>query len=479
MIPFKNTYINLPSKFFEKVNPTYFPNPKLIAFNHTLAQELDCSLEDLGEDELAQIFSGQTILEGSTPLAMAYAGFQFGHAVPRLGDGRAHLLGEVGGYDIQLKGSGPTPFSRRGDGKSALGPVLREYLVSEAMHILDIPTTRALAAVSTGETIVRQFGAEPGGVFTRVAQSHIRVGTFQYFAFQQDGEAIKTLLDYTIERHYPQLKSLSSFSQKAIELLKELTKKQAQLIAKWSAIGFIHGVMNTDNFSLAGITIDYGPCAFMDEFSFNKTFSSIDQQSRYTYFNQTQIAQWNILRLADCLLPLISDDQDEAVELVEKELISLFTLFEQKRYESFAQKLGIKVYESSRDDKLIMSFLTYLEEESLDFTLAFRHLPELFHNQEDSQALSFYKKGASLDQFLMNWKSRVFDVDHLNQINPLYIPRNHMIQKSIDLAYQGDYSLFHQMREILNNPFSKQAGCDEFAKAPHKDEKVHNTYCGT
>ena len=237
--------------------------------------------------------------------------------------------------------------------------------------------------------------------------------------------------------------------------------------------------MNTDNFSLAGITIDYGPCAFMDEFSFNKTFSSIDQQSRYAFFNQTHIAQWNILRLADCLLPLISDDQDKAVEIVEKELIILFSLFEQRRSEAFAKKLGIKDYDSSRDDKFIMSFLTYLEEESLDFTLAFRHLPELFHNQEDTEIQSFYKKGPSLDQFLLNWKSRVSNVDHLNQINPLYIPRNHMIQKSIDLAYEGDFTLFHQMREILNNPFHEQAGCVEFAKAPQKDERVHHTYCGT
>ncbi len=461
MIPFNNTYFNLPHAFYEEALPAKFQAPYLIAYNTKLAKELGIELE---ENELSAIFSGQRIPAGANPIALAYAGFQFGHPVPQLGDGRALLLGEVNGQDIQLKGSGQTPFSRRGDGRSALGPVLREYLVSEAMHTLGVPSTRALAAVATGESVLRQFGEEPGGVFTRVAASHIRVGTFQYFAFKQDMDSMRILLDYTIERHYPHLKD---HPQKALELINEVTMNQSELIAKWMGLGFIHGVMNTDNFSMAGITIDYGPCAFMDEYKAGKVFSSIDRDGRYSFSNQPLIAQWNILRLADCLLPLIHETQEQAIELVETKVIPLFSLFEQKKYEVFAKKLGI----DSTEKNLIDDFLSYLEEESLDFTLSFRNLPMLLQEEQH-----FFPKTSLLRDFLTRWKP---DLSHSDQVNPLYIPRNHMVQRAIDSAYEGDYSFFEKMLNVITNPYVFQENREEFTLPPTNSERVYKTFCGT
>ena len=473
MIKFENTYSQLPQNFYAKVNPARFPQPNLIRFNKDLALELRIDPSEYSKNDLAQIFSGQKILPGSVPLAMAYAGFQFGHPVPQLGDGRAHLLGELAGYDIQLKGSGQTPFSRKGDGRSALGPVLREYIVSEAMHTLGVPTTRALCAVTTGEDVQRQFGAEPGGVFTRVAESHIRVGTFQYFAFKEDIESIRILLEYTIKRHYPKLAKLETISEKALALLIELTEKQSDLIAKWTSFGFIHGVMNTDNFSLAGITIDYGPCAFMDEFRFHKAFSSIDRNGRYSFFNQVPIAQWNILRLADTLLPLIDENEDNAIKLVENKLIPEFSKFEEKRIKALATKIGINDYKES-DKKLVMSFLEYLEKESLDFTLAFRNLPKLYLGDKD-----FYKDTIELNEFIENWKKRIISTEGLDKINPYIIPRNHQVEQAIDFAYKGDYSHFHFLVEKLNSPFKEDDENQKLSIPPNNDEKVYQTFCGT
>ena len=369
MLQLENSYLKLPEKFYQKSKPTQLSAPDLVVFNSSLAKELDLAVQNLSDDELSQIFSGQKFLKGSNPIALAYAGYQFGHPVPQLGDGRAHLLGESSGYDIQLKGSGVTAFSRGGDGKSALGPVLREYIVSEAMHHLGIPTTRALCAVRSGEKVIRQDGPEPGGVFTRVAESHIRVGTFQYFSFQEDFESVEVLLNYTVNRHYPQLSDLST-SEKAIETLKNFVNKQAELVASWSAIGFVHGVMNTDNCSLAGITIDYGPCAFMEDFRFKKVFNSIDHQGRYSFFNQVPIAKWNTLRFAETLLPLIDSKSEKAIERIKAEVVPLLSVFDKKRSEKIALKLGINDYQEE-DEKLVMQFLKYLEDQSLDFTLAF------------------------------------------------------------------------------------------------------------
>jgi uncharacterized protein YdiU (UPF0061 family) len=475
MIQFQNTYTDLPEEFYQRVLPAKFSSPSLIAFNQSLANELKINYKDTSEEELAKIFSGQTILDGSDPIAMAYAGFQFGHPSPQLGDGRAHLLGETQGFDIQLKGSGQTRFSRRGDGKSALGPVLREFIVSEAMHALGVPTTRALCAVASGEHVYRQDGPEPGGVFTRVAASHLRVGTFQYFFFQKDIESMKTLLNYTINRHYPELQELESYKEKSLELLKALTFKQASLVAKWSSLGFIHGVMNTDNFSLAGITIDYGPCAFMEEFNFHKVFSSIDHHKRYSYWHQIPIAQWNILRLADCLLPLIDDNQEKAIKAVEDTLVPLKDEFKIQRNIELAKKLGINDYQTE-DEKLVMSFLKYLESEELDFTLSFRNLPNLLDGNRES-----YPDSPLLEDFLSKWKDRIVteDLTQLNLVNPIYIPRNHQIQKAIDRAYKGDFEHFQKMLEVTQSPFETKTGWEEFALPAKEEEKIHHTFCGT
>lgn len=472
MIKLENSYLNLPETFYKKAIAAKIPSPELIAFNPSLAKEIGLDLSEKNDDELAQIFSGQILLPKSTPISLAYAGFQFGHPVPQLGDGRALLLGQSDGFDIQLKGSGPTPFSRNGDGKSALGPVIREYIVSEAMHHLGVPTTRALCAVTTGEDVFRQQGAEPGGIFTRVADSHLRVGTFQYFAFQNDIESIVTLLDYTIERHYPEFKDLPK-DRKAIELLKSLTVKQAKLIAKWSGLGFIHGVMNTDNFSMAGITIDYGPCAFMEEFNFHKVFSSIDRQGRYSFFNQVPIAKWNLTRLAETLLPLIHSDQQTAIDEVEKSVLPLFSLFETKRIEQFALKLGITDPKET-DEELVMQFLKYLEDNSLDFTLGFYQLPDLYRGD-----VSFYKSNEALENFVKVWKQRVAKIENVNLHNPLYIPRNHLVQKAITEAYQGDFEYFHKLNLILQKPFEKQQNAEEFETPAKPEEAVTKTFCGT
>lgn len=467
---FKNSYTGLPERFYARVKPESFKSPSLMMFNRELADDLNSELNKLSDDELAMIFSGQEFLEGSDPIAQAYAGFQFGHPNPQLGDGRAHLLGQIAGQDIQLKGSGRTPFSRRGDGRSALGPVIREYIVSEAMNALGIPTTRALAAVRTGEHVLRQFGKEPGGVFTRVANSHLRVGTFQYFSMREDFEGLEKLLDYTIKLHYPHLEN---DSDKALKLLIELTKKQSELIAHWTSVGFIHGVMNTDNFSVAGITIDFGPCAFLDEFNYNKVFSSIDERGRYSFFNQLPIAQWNLLRFADTLLPFIHSDQEKAIKMVQESLTPEFDSMETNRWIYLAKKIGITNY-TDADQVLIQSFLDYLEKEKLDFTLSFRNLPELYNNQSN-----FYPETAELIQFKEQWKNRVTDVSELNSINPLYIPRNHQIKLAIDESYEGNNERFFQLVELLKNPYMTNEKLDHFKIPPMIGERVKQTFCGT
>ena len=327
----ENSYLQLPDSFYEKVRPSVMEPASLIAFNKELADKLDPELSSITNKEASLLYSGQKLFEGSEPIALAYAGFQFGHPVALLGDGRAHLLGQLKGYDLQLKGSGKTKFSRAGDGNSALGPVLREYIVSEAMHVLGVPTTRALAAVEVDKKIMRQFGNEPAGIFTRVAKSHLRVGSFQYYAFRNDKESLFKLLDYTLERHYPEISLDLSFDEKVLKFLESLCQKQADLIAKWSGLGFIHGVMNTDNFSVVPITIDYGPCAFMDEFEFNKVFSSIDRNGRYAFFNQTQIAKWNMLRLSECFIAYMSKDEKENIAAIEELFSHNFDSFDEKR----------------------------------------------------------------------------------------------------------------------------------------------------
>lgn len=467
-----NSYKGLSKKFYEDGVAAAYPNAKLLVLNEKLADELGFPFRDFSDEELSRFLSGQTLLPNSEPIALAYAGFQFGHPVESLGDGRALLLGELNGFELQLKGSGTTAFSRRGDGRSALGPVIREYIISEAMHVHKIPTTRSLSIVETGESVYRQFGDEPGGVFTRVSSSHIRVGTFQYFFFRNDVEAIKELLDYTIARHYPEIQE-TNYPEKAIRLLKEFSKRQGELIAKWSALGFIHGVMNTDNCALGGFTIDYGPCAFMEDFNFHKVFSSIDQRGRYSFFNQVPIIQWNILRLADTLLPLISMNQEEAITRVEKEIIPILQTFNSLRMKEFGKKLGINDFKDE-DESLILDFLNYMEKENLDFTLSFRFLPMLFGGEG-----SFYPKTPELESFVEQWKNRVSDVSHLNRINPIYIPRNHLVQKAIDEAYAGRIEFTKELIKVLENPFDEREGQELFSTTPHQHEKVERTFCGT
>jgi len=470
---FTSSYLSLPSTFYRLSKAAAFPRLKLLKVNESLAQEIGFPLSSFSKDELLNFFSGQASLPEAEPMALAYAGYQFGHPVESLGDGRALLMGEIGGFDFQLKGSGQTPFSRRGDGRSALGPVVREYLLSEAMHALGVPTTRALAMVLTGENVFRQNGPEPGGIFSRIAPSHLRVGTFQYFYFKQDLESIKALLQYSIKRHYPELLKMEPLKNQALHFLKEFAQRQGDLIAEWSSLGFIHGVMNTDNCAIGGFTIDYGPCAFMEEFRFQQVFSSIDERGRYSYFNQVPIIQWNILRLADTLLPLLAETTEAGIKLVEDEIIPLLQTFPERRLKRMAKKLGIDDF-TSEDGELVISFLTYLEEESLDFTLSFRKLPELYRGEMD-----FYPDTQRRNDFLIRWRKRVQRVDHLSRINPLYIPRNHLVQKAIELSYQGDLSFFEKCLTVFSNPFEEQEGMSEFSLPAKESEKVLKTFCGT
>ncbi len=469
---FDNTYAALPQAFYATVSPSEVPAPALLAWNQELAQELGIASPGYDEVQLASVFGGSVALEGSQPISMAYAGHQFGHFVPQLGDGRAALLGEVvtdGGsrFDVQLKGSGRTPFSRRGDGKSWLGPVLREYILSEAMHHLGVPTTRALAAVATGETVYRESPL-PGAVFTRVAASHLRVGTFQYFAARDDIESLKTLADYAIDRHYPDVKDDKS---PYAGLLRRVVERQAELIAHWMSIGFIHGVMNTDNTTISGETIDYGPAAYMDEFRFDKVFSSIDTYGRYAYANQPAIAQWNLARLAETLLSLGTDKAE-----LEDVLTAFPDLYESHYLALMAPKLGL--YEVQEADAgLIAEWLQYLNDNGLDYTLSFRELASRADALDEARFGSFETK----------WRQRTGSQGRtadeisamMNSVNPLFIPRNHRVEQAISEAVDGDLTVFNAMNTALAQPYTEQPELSKYATAPKARERVTRTFCGT
>jgi len=486
---FHNTYIKLPETFYQKISPSSAYSPQLIAFNQSLATELGSKVEELDEQYLAEIFSGQSILSGSEPIALAYAGHQFGHFVPSLGDGRAVLLGEVIAsdgkrYDIQLKGAGQTAFSRRGDGRSALGPVIREYILSEAMHALNIPTTRALAAVTSGEMVHREKTL-PGGIFTRVASSHIRVGTFEYFAYKKDYQALKQLADYAINRHYPELNSSTA---KYFEFFQAVSRQKLSLVAKWMGVGFIHGVMNTDNSSISGETIDFGPCAFMDHFRYDKVFSSIDRDGRYAFKNQGNMALWNLSSLAQCIIPLMGSDTDEWLKKIKQELDDLSQFFLNQWIQIMGQKLGI--YSAAANDQtLINQFLTYLEKENLDYTNSFYFLSEHIDKsfEESNTLTNYFIQNKAFEQFLSNWKTRLNQQsqDILNvktlmaQNNPVFIPRNHQVEKAIAQAVSGQYEHFHQLLKVLSKPFTFQQEFQDFMAPPKEDEIVHQTFCGT
>jgi len=494
-IPLSNRYLGLGPQFYKQSKPVPVAAPSLIKFNPELAVLMGLSIDDSDLVESTMIFSGNRVPEGSAPLAMAYSGSQFGSFNPQLGDGRAIYLGEVntaGGesFDIQLKGSGKTAYSRNGDGRSALGPVLREYLVSEAMHKLGVPTTRALAAVSTGEEVARETLA-PGGVLTRVASSFIRVGTFQYFASKGDIKSIRMLADYVIERNF---KTILGRENQYLEFLKLVVERQASLIANWMHLGFIHGVMNTDNMSVAGETIDYGPCAFMDEFNHNQVYSFIDRGGRYAYSNQPPIGLWNLTRLAECLVPLLSGDTDIAVDQAKGVLQSYEEKYQKSWLTGMRKKIGLTDNDDHntdhQDKKLIDSLFEIMQLNHADFTLTFFYLSRLNikPSENDDEMKSLFDKPELLEVWLVKWRNRLSNekqtdvTRHLSMqsVNPVYIPRNHMIEAVIRAAEDNnDFTLFHEMNRVLEKPFILQEGMDEYMLPPDPEQVVENTFCGT
>ena len=470
-LSFDNSYARLPDRFYARQRAVPVREPGLIAVNAGLARDLGLDPDALAVPETVAAFAGNTTLEGAEPLAQAYAGHQFGGWVPQLGDGRALLLGEVVApdgrrFDIQLKGSGPTPFSRRGDGRAWIGPVIREYIVSEAMAALGLPTTRALAAVTTGETVWRET-ALPGAVLVRVAASHIRVGTFQYFAARQDAEALKLLTEHVIARHYPDAKT-------PLDLLDAVTAAQARLIAGWMSFGFIHGVMNTDNMAISGETIDYGPCAFMDDYHPLKVFSSIDQFGRYAYGNQPRIAVWNLAQFASCLLPLMGEEE-AAIEAATASINRFPEIYEAEWLRRFRAKIGL-VTEEDGDAGLIETLLTRMAEGHADFTRTFRGLAE-------GNAAAEFADPAAFDTWAEGWQARLArEADPaatMRGANPAYIARNHRVEEAIQAAVTGDYDPFHRLNAILARPFDDQPDAAEYRAAPAEDEVVTRTFCGT
>jgi len=487
--PFQNSYTALPANFFARVAPTPVAAPRLIKLNRPLALHLGLDPDVLDSLEGAEILSGKTLPGGADPIAMAYAGHQFGHFVPQLGDGRAILLGEVIDRDgvrrdIQLKGSGPTPFSRRGDGRAALGPVLREYIVSEAMAALGIPTTRSLAAVMTGESVMRET-ILPGAVLTRVAASHIRVGTFQYFAARKDTDAVRRLADHVIDRHYPQL---AGTARPYHGLLDAVIERQARLVARWLMVGFIHGVMNTDNTSVSGETIDYGPCAFMDAYDPSTVFSSIDEMGRYAYANQPRIALWNLTRFAECLLPLLADDQETAVTEAQEALNAFGELFNVAYKAGLRSKLGLFT-ERDDDQALAQAFLDAMAKGQADFTLAFRRLSEAAGDPAaDGGVGKLFAEPALYDEWAAHWRQRTSEEPQspaerrvaMRAVNPAFIPRNHRVEAVIQAAVASDdYAPFEELLAVLSKPYDDQPAFAAYADPPQPHERVSQTFCGT
>lgn len=487
--PFENTYARLPDRFYARVAPTPVRAPRLIRLNTELALDLGLDPSWLSGPEGVAVLAGGRVPEAAEPIAMAYAGHQFGHFVPQLGDGRAILLGEVVDRegvrrDVQLKGAGRTPFSRGGDGRAALGPVLREFVVSEAMAALGIPTTRSLAAMTTGEKVVRET-LLPGAVLTRVATSHVRIGTFQFFAARGDLEGLRLLANHVISRHYPEASRTDHPCRSLLELV---TLRQAELIARWLLVGFIHGVMNTDNMSIAGETIDYGPCAFMDEYHPAKVFSSIDQTGRYAYANQPQIATWNLARFAETLLPLIDEDQQKAIDQAE-EVLELFSArFETAYSTGIRQKLGLST-EADGDLELAGEFLELLATNEVDFTLAFRRLSsEADGSHAEADLRSLFKDEQGFEAWAGRWRSRLTrepdrpdkSCVRMRAVNPAFIPRNHRIEAMIEAAVEReDFAPFEELMLVLGKPFEDQACFARYMDPPQRHERVVQTFCGT
>jgi len=477
-----NSYIGLPEEFYQVIKPVPVKSPQLLAFNQELVEELGL---EIGPKQAIQYFSGNSVPENTIPIALNYAGHQFGNFVHELGDGRATLIGEIEvgkeRFDIQLKGSGPTKFSRQGDGRSALGPVIREYIISEAMHHLKIPTTRALAAVSTGEHVFREQ-IEPGGILTRIAKSHIRVGTFEYFASRQQWEDVKHLADYTIQRHFPEIRELDNHY---LELLKAVSRKQAKLIAKWMSVGFIHGVMNTDNFTISGETLDYGPCAFIDEYDPATVYSSIDHGGRYAFGNQPSIAAWNLASLAGCLISLIDNDSKIANELATKVLDDFSINTNQEILDIMCHKIGLDG-NSEQHQIILKDLLKIMIPNQADYTLSFRYLSQALLNK-DSLFLDQFKEQGKIKEWLKNWKLAIKElnkdtgeiVSNMESINPVYIPRNHNVDKAIKASYEEDLNPMNELLDALKDPFEENEKYLHLALPPKDEEKILQTFCGT
>ena len=484
---FDNSYQNLPQDFFERINPVPVKDPQLIIFNNDLGKSLGID-QKISKKELANIFSGNEILKGSSPIALAYAGHQYGNFVNQLGDGRAVLLGEVSTpnqerFDMQLKGSGQTRFSRQGDGRSPLGPVIREYVVSEAMNALGIPSTRSLAAVTTGEKVFREV-ILPGGILTRIAKSHIRVGTFEYFAAQKNTENLKTLADYTIKRHFPSLKDVAN---PYLSLLEIVSERQIELISKWMGVGFIHGVMNTDNTSIVGETIDYGPCAFMDEYNPSTVFSSIDAHGRYAFGNQPLIAQWNMACFANSLLGLIDKDTEKATDKAQKVINNFPNKMSEALMSVMCKKIGLDSTKTNSQEALTKLLRIMLDNKS-DYTLTFRYLSEIIKGKRDSLFKQQFLEHNQISNWLKEWKELIKDqslakkeiVLSMESSNPVFIPRNHLVERAIEAAVENnDFSEMKTLLTILSKPYEEQSKYGEYMKPPKPLEVVHQTFCGT
>ena len=477
---FDNTYSKLPESFISKISPISVKSPELTIFNYNLAEKLGLNFSSIEKNDLSKLFSGNLLPEGSKSIAQAYAGHQFGHFT-MLGDGRAVLMGEHVSknnerFDIQFKGSGQTPFSRNGDGRAALGPMLREYIISEAMHSLNVPTTRSLAVVKTGEDVVRENILQ-GAILTRVASSHLRVGTFQYVAMRNNESELRTLVDYTINRHYPNIKKSKN---KAIDLLKVLIELQIDLVVNWMRVGFIHGVMNTDNMSISGETIDYGPCAFMDTYDPQTVFSSIDELGRYAYFNQPSITKWNLARFAECLISLIDPKKEKAIEIATETINSFDKSYETKWINMMRDKLGL-FGQDQKDQVLIIDLLTWMHKNKADYTNTFCFLMD-----ENFQHNKIYN-----DENFLTWKERWKERLKLNNntpekylslmksVNPLVIPRNHKVEEVLESANNNDLSPLKKLINVLEKPYEKtKENIDYQSPAPASDKK-YKTFCGT
>ncbi|MDC0030578.1 YdiU family protein [Candidatus Pelagibacter sp.] len=476
---FDNTYSKLSNTFKEDIKPTPVHDPELVILNKQLAADLNLDFSKTKDKDLSFLFSGNSLPDGSNTIAQAYAGHQFGHFT-MLGDGRAVLLGEHLSnknkrFDIQFKGSGRTSFSRGGDGRAALGPMLREYIISEAINALNIPTTRSLAVVKTGEKVVRENLLE-GAILTRVASSHIRVGTFQYIAARQNIEDLKTLVDYTIERHYPQIKSSKT---KALDLLNLVMEKQCQLVVDWMRVGFIHGVMNTDNMTISGETIDYGPCAFMDQYHPKTVFSSIDKLGRYAYSNQPPITKWNLTRFAECLIPLIDKNEDTAIKIATDVIDNFQNIYEKKWLNMMKDKLGL-FGEDKNDRKLIDDLLNWMEKNKIDYTNIFCHIMDIKidnNTYKDKTFLTWFDEWKKRSR--LNNSSKEKQIKLMKKNNPIVVPRNHKVEEALTEANNGSLEGMNKLNDILKNPYSNQEDIAEYqVPAPTTNEK-YQTFCGT